>query len=125
MQTLKNYLLEMVEENEETVYDTVISFFINNPNPSDDAIHNLAKRIGINHDELEERIYLLLSDLLKDIGKNNHIPDKEFNQNELMMGIQIELEHTDNKLIAKMIAKDHLMELPDYYTRLREMESQD
>lgn len=60
---------------------------------------------------------------------------------ELAMGIEVEKEHLgtikwlikelggdseSQKLIeetAKRIAQDHIKELPDYYTRLKEMES--
>jgi hypothetical protein len=40
------------------------------------------------------------------------------------MGIEIELEHTDDREIAKKIALDHLAEIPDYYTRLKKMEDE-
>ena len=39
------------------------------------------------------------------------------------MGIRAEMEHTDDPAIAKIIAKDHLVELPDYYSRLKVMEA--
>ncbi len=38
------------------------------------------------------------------------------------MGIQVELEHTDNPSMAAEIAKDHLTEDPDYYTKLKKIE---
>ena len=57
------------------------------------------------------------------IGKHNDIPDEEFDAKELAMGIEIEMEHTDDAEIAKAIAKDHLKELSDYYTRLKKMEA--
>jgi len=41
---------------------------------------------------------------------------------ELAMGIEIEKEHTDDPAIAEKIARDHLAEMPDYYTKLKEME---
>ena len=56
------------------------------------------------------------------VGKHNHIPDSEFNPHELELGIKIEYEHTNKYDIAKAIAKDHLSEIPDYYTRLIKME---
>lgn len=59
-----------------------------------------------------------------DIGKHNDIPDDHFDQNELKMGISIEKEHTDDEVFAKRIAKDHLSEIPDYYTRLVKMEKE-
>lgn len=58
------------------------------------------------------------------IGKHNDVPDSDFRLEELMMGIKVETEHTDNPLIAKLIAKDHLSEIPDYYSRLRKMEQE-
>ena len=41
---------------------------------------------------------------------------------ELQKGTQVELEHTTNVNQAREIALDHLLELPDYYTRLDKME---
>ena len=58
------------------------------------------------------------------VGKHNHIPDNEFDLNELQMGIEVEFEHTDDINIAKAIAKDHLAECPNYYTRLQQMEEE-
>jgi hypothetical protein len=56
------------------------------------------------------------------VGKHNQINDSKFNSRQLKMGIKVELEHTNSKKIAKQIAKDHLSEIPDYYTRLKKME---
>lgn len=50
-------------------------------------------------------------------------PDNEYDATQLAVGIKVESEHTDDVNIAKKIAKDHLDESPDYYTRLRKMES--
>lgn len=50
--------------------------------------------------------------------------EKDANPKELRMGIEIELEHTDSRTKAKQIALDHLAEFPDYYTRLKKMETQ-
>jgi len=44
---------------------------------------------------------------------------------QLNMGIQVEREHTTNSAVAREIALDHLMELPDYYSRLQKMEESD
>ncbi len=35
------------------------------------------------------------------------------------MGIKVEQEHTTNKKIAETIAKHHLAEDPEYYTKLK------
>jgi hypothetical protein len=52
------------------------------------------------------------------------IDETMVDQEQLNMGIHVELEHTDNRDIAKKIALDHLSEIPDYYTRLAKMESE-
>jgi len=49
---------------------------------------------------------------------------EQYDQRQLNMGIGVELEHTDNKALAKEIAMDHLHEIKDYYTRLKRMESE-
>jgi len=58
------------------------------------------------------------------IGKHNDIPNEKFDSKELKMGIKVEYEHTDLHAVATAIAKDHLSELPDYYTRLKKMEDE-
>jgi len=52
------------------------------------------------------------------------ITEKDVNLDELVMGIEVEKEHTSSPEMAKRIALDHLAELPDYYTRLRKMEDE-
>ena len=61
---------------------------------------------------------------LNEVGKHNDTPDSEYDANELKMGIEVEKEHTDDEDLAKKIAKDHLAEVPDYYTRLKKMEKE-
>jgi uncharacterized ParB-like nuclease family protein len=46
----------------------------------------------------------------------------QFLRKELREGIKVEMEHTDDKAMAKEIAMDHLAEHPEYYTHLKEME---
>jgi len=47
------------------------------------------------------------------------LPEVQARPNELKMGIEVELEHTDNREEAKRIALQHLAEVPDYYTKLK------
>ena len=61
---------------------------------------------------------------LRDLtGEGQGQPDSKYANNQLKTGILVEKEHTENPKIAKAIAKDHLEEIPDYYTRLKKMES--
>lgn len=48
-------------------------------------------------------------------------PHTRFHAKELAKGVKAEMEHTDDPRIALEIAKDHLLEVPDYYTRLEAM----
>lgn len=51
-------------------------------------------------------------------------PDSKYNVAQLAEGAKVEKEHTDNPEEAKEVAKDHLEEIPDYYSRLSEMEEE-
>lgn len=69
---------------------------------------------------------LLMDELEKDLisgGLADKKSDNLFDPKQLAIGIQVELEHTDDFEIAKEIAKDHLTEDPYYYNKLKEMES--
>ena len=44
-------------------------------------------------------------------------------ESQIKKGIEVEKEHTSDKSVAENIAKDHLVEIPDYYDLLEEMES--
>jgi len=41
----------------------------------------------------------------------------KFSRRELKLGIPIEMEHTTSKRKAKIIAKQHLCEFPQYYSK--------
>lgn len=56
--------------------------------------------------------------------KKGNVPDSKFDKKQLKRGIEVEMEHTDDPAIAKKIAKAHLAEFPDYYTRLDKMEKE-
>lgn len=60
-----------------------------------------------------------VNELIK-MGKKSS--KQQFYKKELLMGINVELEHTKSRKIAAKIAKDHLEEMPRYYTHLRAME---
>lgn len=41
----------------------------------------------------------------------------KFDKKELAIGTKIELEHTNSKSKAEIIAKQHLVEFPKYYSK--------
>lgn len=97
----------------------IIEFFRDNPNPSDDKVHAFSEKIKVEPDVLEKHIYGILSDIINfPVAKESEVDSKE-----LSAGQKVEMEHTSFPLIAKQIALSHLKEIPDYYTRLKEMES--
>ena len=54
----------------------------------------------------------------------NNTPDEEFDAEELVLGVKHEMEHTSDPGAAKSIAKDHLSEDPNYYSKLMKMEAE-
>jgi len=57
----------------------------------------------------------------EEIAKKHKISMDALNS-QIEMGIKVESEHTGSKQMARMIALQHLEELPDYYTRLKKAE---
>jgi len=47
--------------------------------------------------------------------------DINYDPKQLKMGIAVEKEHTTNSKIAETIAKHHLEEDPEYYTKLKSL----
>jgi GMP synthase-like glutamine amidotransferase len=56
-------------------------------------------------------------------GLADNKPATKYSDKELQMGVDVEFEHTNDRATAREIAKDHLEEIPDYYTRLAKMEA--
>jgi len=51
-------------------------------------------------------------------GKGDKTDISNIDKNQLIVGIYVELEHTNDKNIAKEVAIDHLTENPEYYSKL-------
>lgn len=114
----------MVEE-KGSVEDKILDFLQKNPSPKDELVHDLSDELGIETDDFEAMIYSLLGSIVgHGKAKEKNFTEKDADKNELKMGIRVEMEHTNNKTIAKRISLDHLAEIPDYYTRLKKMESE-
>lgn len=58
---------------------------------------------------------------VEDIVKK-HNSTIEHIKKQIKMGLEVEMEHTNNPKIALEITMDHLTESPDYYTKLKQME---
>lgn len=55
-------------------------------------------------------------------GKADKVPVTAFPQKKVEQGAKVEREHTDCPAVAREIARDHLTEDPNYYTKLKKME---
>lgn len=59
----------------------------------------------------------------EELAKHHNV-DLDVIMSELEKGIEVEKEHTSDEEVAREIALDHLLEFPDYYTRLHDMEQE-
>jgi hypothetical protein len=78
-------------------------------------------------DPILKEMYTKIQDLNKKLADLETMTDTQGNlhdPHEMQMGIQTEMEHTDDTAIAAEIADDHLDEIPSYYTRLQQMEAE-
>lgn len=126
-------------------------FVKSTPGLSDGQFHEFCEKLGVDVHKAEEvayamarqassaeeavrRMYQMALVEKKDelpVGKHNDVPDSEYDPEELKMGIKVEMEHIPGHYskematrIATAIAKDHLAEIKDYYTRLVKMEKE-
>lgn len=126
--------IELELDDEIDVLDTldleqeIWDWFKLNPYPNDKEVHKLALQLGIEHEELETKIYSLVSCFINggySVDKNLialEVPDEILDK-----GIEVEYEHVDfncdwAKLISEKIALDHIAESFLYYDELEKME---
>jgi hypothetical protein len=69
-------------------------------------------------------IIAILLDLLQSFFMEGRSKDFDgpYDDDQLQQGAKVEMEHTDDPIIAVKIAKDHLAENAKYYTYLKKME---
>jgi hypothetical protein len=120
--------LEMQEvslliDNEEmkNIHQNIMDFFSKNPSPKDEEIHALADKLKIDPHSFEQHVYMILGSFLG-AGRSKDFKGS-YDPEQIKMGIEVEKEHTTSSAVAERIAKDHLAEVPDYYTRLKKMEA--
>jgi hypothetical protein len=56
-------------------------------------------------------------------GRSSGKKPSDFPEEQLQKGIEIELEHTSDRSLAREIAMDHLEEFSNYYEELDKMET--
>jgi hypothetical protein len=91
-------------------------------NPFDGRLKKNKPIVEVKEKELEtpklhtHKVKIAIERLKGGLGDNKK--DESFSSSELRKGTSHELEHTKNKEQAKEIAKDHLSEVKDYYSKL-------
>jgi hypothetical protein len=100
--------------------EMLIDIFSYDPPEDDEDLHEIAEAWGLEPSVVEEAVYGLLADFLS--GGLSGGKDVAVNLEQLKAGIDVEKEHTPNPFLAAKIAKDHLVEDPEYYTKLKTME---
>jgi hypothetical protein len=92
------------------------------PSVKDTDVHALAERLQMKPDEMEGHIYSILREFIGgglSKGKIEQVDPKE-----LAEGIKVEAEHTDDINLREKIARDHLAENPNYYSKLKTIEGE-
>jgi len=109
----------------------LIKFLLANPKPADAEMHAWAKERSLDVHEVEAVCYELAAKFIKLMNegraREKGITARDVDPTELKAGIEVELEHTSDREIAKKIALDHLAESkewedPKYYAGLDAME---
>lgn len=87
-----------------------------------DEFHKAAQMSGVNDlrsivfSEEEKVMGGKADDMsVKDLADKHNVDVRDI-EKEIEVGVRIEMEHTDDKEIAREIAMDHIFEFPDYYT---------
>lgn len=119
---LSQIMCEQPNDGKSDLHAEIIKWFLENPYPNDDQVHEFAESMGVDSHEFEKNIYSILSSFLSE--GNSKGKDINPDPKELEMGIKVEMEHTTSAVISRKIAMDHLAEIKDYYTRLAKMEKE-
>jgi len=100
----------------------IFQLFKKNEHVTDKQINEIAHKLDMDPKELRNIAYGIISSILYH-GKSIQFGGR-YDEEELRKGEKIEMEHTNDLMIARKIAQDHLAEISDYYTRLEKMESE-
>lgn len=115
------YLLEDTNDTVANLTGEVESYFKSlDEAPGLDQASAYADSLGASKEEFDLAVYMLLMSLVNrpQVGKHNDMNDNQFDASQLQVGILVEYEHTNDRDTAEGIAKDHLAQDKQYYTKL-------
>ena len=116
-----NNILKKELMDDKSIKAEIIKLFKQDKPIADSDVHALADKLQISPDKMEEQIYNILRSFLSGGMSQGKIED--VNPDELAMGIKIESEHTDDPILQEKIARDHLAEDKNYYSKLKKIET--
>jgi len=116
--SFQNYIKESKEstKSKDFLKAILIKRFHSDKKVTIKELEQIATKNNVSVDELNLIVYDILNDFLFRSSNKNKI---EVDKKELDLGIQHELEHTDEPEIAKIIALDHLYSVKNYYSLLK------
>lgn len=101
--------------------DSAAEYLTSNEKVEEDVVDRVLKFV-FEEDECECEKESKPVKSVKNIAKKHGVSSSVIND-QLKMGIKVEMEHTTDKEDAKNIALQHLAERPDYYTKLKKVET--
>lgn len=120
---LKEYILLQESKSEKALPAglkvRLIDRFNKDSNVTLDELKDIASDNGKSFDEIVEAICDIMQEFLYRRKSTREIT---VDSKQLEMGIKHEMEHTKDKKIAEIIARDHLVHVPNYYTLLKEID---
>lgn len=123
MMNFQKYLLEKSDEKisknekEQNVRVKIIKRFNTDKEVTLKELEKFAKENEMSLEDLYKEIFKIFNQFLY-----RRYEDINVNPKELSKGIEHEKEHTKDEEIAKIIALDHLKQIPNYYTLLNKFD---
>lgn len=98
------------------VLDEILTVFNENNGVTGKGIAAYCTKFKMDDKDTLDALADILSSLLY---RSDDVRNGDYDTNELKDGIKDEREHTKIKKIQEIIAKDHLHDVPDYYTEMK------
>ena len=125
---LKQYITEStikkdsIKKKKDTLKVKIIDRYNKDSKVTLEELRELATANSVDFETVVNELSDILHSFLYSRKENR---EYKVDKKELAKGTEHELEHTTSRDIAELIARDHLIEVPNYYTLLDEIEPED
>lgn len=93
----------------------IVTFLLENNNPTDAQFHALAKSLNVDKETLEAEAYSMLSAFLKRFDAFKDVDPDMFQDDSLSSGYSTEMSFVNNSYVAIVVSKAMLIANPEYY----------